>query len=340
MRPNIFDIATKELSQDAFITWLLKWANDDLKNVDSDLNECGKEFVRQLIKSKYSSFNEEINTVTAGRQWENIDVWAKINDKYLIIIEDKTNTLSHSNQLKRYKDDATRWCEKEKYEPPICIYLKIGNESNRSLKSVKNEEYSIFNRVDFLDLLTKFKEKITNNIFVDFCERLEKLERKNHEYKNNPIKDWKPRSNEWQGFFQYLEKEELIVDWNYVNNVSGGFWNATLTNWKKWGEIIFYVQLEEDKVCFKIEVKKSDNANPSSVRNRMSQKVISLSKEKELKLKKPKRFGKGTYMTIAIIESKDWLGEIEQTVDLNHIENKLTEIKTFFDSIIQEQPLF
>ena len=31
MRPNIFDIATKELNQDAFITWLLKFADNKYK---------------------------------------------------------------------------------------------------------------------------------------------------------------------------------------------------------------------------------------------------------------------------------------------------------------------
>lgn len=30
-KPNLFSIATKELSQDAFITWLLQWADDKYK---------------------------------------------------------------------------------------------------------------------------------------------------------------------------------------------------------------------------------------------------------------------------------------------------------------------
>jgi len=33
MKPNIFDIATKELSQDAFITWLLAFADNDNQKV-------------------------------------------------------------------------------------------------------------------------------------------------------------------------------------------------------------------------------------------------------------------------------------------------------------------
>ena len=34
MKPNIFDIATKELSQDAFITWLLAFADNDNQQYD------------------------------------------------------------------------------------------------------------------------------------------------------------------------------------------------------------------------------------------------------------------------------------------------------------------
>ena len=97
-RPNIFEIATKELSQDAFITWLLKWADDSCKNLDEDLHQCGKEFVSILIKNQYPNFSEFINKVEAGRQWENIDVWAEVNDKYFIIIEDKINSSEHSDQ--------------------------------------------------------------------------------------------------------------------------------------------------------------------------------------------------------------------------------------------------
>ena len=123
-KPNIFEIATKELSQDAFITWLLKWADDSCKNLDEDLHQCGKEFVSTLIKKQNPNFSESINKVEAGRQWENIDVWAEVNDKYFIIIEDKINSSEHSDQLKRYKEIAEKWCQENNKEKPICIYLK------------------------------------------------------------------------------------------------------------------------------------------------------------------------------------------------------------------------
>ena len=150
MKPNIFDIATKELSQDAFITWLLAFADNDNQQYDKELNLCAKEFVSMLIKKQIPNFNDPILTVEAGRQWENIDVWAEVNGKYLIIIEDKTISSEHSNQLERYKGIAEKWCSENKYETPICIYLKTGNESLSIFNAIKDKGYAIFDRTDFI----------------------------------------------------------------------------------------------------------------------------------------------------------------------------------------------
>jgi hypothetical protein len=89
MKPNIFKIATKELSQDGFFTWLLQWADSSNKIHNIELCSCAKEFVKKLI-CKQVSYNIEISKVKAGRQWDNIDIWAEVNDEILIIIEDKT----------------------------------------------------------------------------------------------------------------------------------------------------------------------------------------------------------------------------------------------------------
>ena len=37
------------------------------------LNKCAKEFVYELIKTKYPSFDEQIKDVEAERQWGHID---------------------------------------------------------------------------------------------------------------------------------------------------------------------------------------------------------------------------------------------------------------------------
>ncbi len=336
MRPNIFEIATKELNQDAFITWLLQFADSKYKTTDELLNECGKSFVYQLIRKQLPTFDQPILKVNAGRQWENIDVWAEINDKYLIIIEDKTYTSHHSNQLTRYKTTAEQWCIKNNYEKPICIYLKTGNESQSSLNAIVNEGFAVFNRVDFINLLEQFKTT-QNNIFLDFLERLTRIEKSNNEFEFKNIGEW--NGADWQGFFQFLEKEISIVNWNYVNNPNGGFWNAVL-NWEYWDIYPAYIQIEQGKLCFKIstdpdELEMPENVTRGDIRNKLHNLIISKSKELGFpNIRRPDRFGNGKYMTVAIVDREYWLGADSSKVDKKAVANLLTSYKNFLKQII------
>lgn len=337
MRPNIFDIATKELNQDAFITWLLQFADDKYQSADPLLNKCGKAFVTQLIQKQIPGFNEPITKVEAGRQWENIDVWAEINDKYLIIIEDKTYTSHHSNQLQRYKENSEKWCVNNNYEKPICIYLKTGNESQSSLNHIQQQGFSIFSRLDFINLLNQFRET-SNNIFTDFYERLTRIEKSNNEFENKPIKEW--NGNDWQGFFQFLEKQIQIVNWHYVNNPSGGFWNAVL-NWDYWGDYPAYLQLEQGKLCFKIstdpdEVEVPENLTRAEIRKQLHNLILTKASEFGLKhIRRPDRFGNGNYMTVAIVDRENWLGADNDRLDKETVVKTLTDYLTFLRDIIK-----
>lgn len=337
MRPNIFDIATKELNQDAFITWLLQFADDKYQSADQLLNKCGKTFITQLIQKQIPNFNEPITKVEAGRQWENIDVWAEINDKYLIIIEDKTYTSHHSNQLQRYKENSEKWCINNNYEKPICIYLKTGNESQSSLNHIQQQGFSIFSRLDFINLLNQFREA-SNNIFTDFYERLTRIEKSNNEFENKPIKEW--NGNDWQGFFQFLEKQIQIVNWHYVNNPSGGFWNAVL-NWDYWDNYPAYLQLEQGKLCFKIstdpdEVEVPENLTRAEIRNQLHNLILTKASEFGLKhIRRPDRFGNGNYMTVAIVDRENWLGADNDRLDKETVVKTLTDYLTFLRDIIK-----
>jgi len=102
-KPNLFEIATSELSQDAFITWLLQWADKKYSQVDENLHSCAVSFVQALLNQTTDYKVEEIE---AGRQWNNIDVWAEVNNEYFIVIEDKKGTKEHSDQSKRYAEIA------------------------------------------------------------------------------------------------------------------------------------------------------------------------------------------------------------------------------------------
>jgi hypothetical protein len=331
MKPNIFEISTKELSQDAFITWLIQWSEKDNKNYDEILYTCAVEFVKTLIKKEFPDFNEEIDLIRAGRQWENIDVWAEVNNKYLIIIEDKTFSNEHSNQLNRYKKTSEDWCESQnpKYFKPICIYLKTGNESNGVLSNVSDQGFHIIVRKDLIDFFQPYK--VSNDIMKDFISRLNKLEQLNNQWNDKILRNWE--YNDWQGFFKYIEENSnLIIRWFYVQNPSGGFWCALLS-WDDWGDYPVYMQIEEKKLCIKVstdDIELPENTSRSDVRNKVSQDILIASSKKGLSaIRKPDRFGTGRYMTVAIIDSENWLGNEDSYINPENAISNIKKYKSF-----------
>jgi hypothetical protein len=339
MKPNIFDFATKELSQDAFLTWLLNYAAPKNAEYDNKLHLCAQQLITELISTQIENFSDTITNVEAGRQWNNIDVWVEVNKTYFIIVEDKTNTKHHSNQLTRYKEIASQWCLENGYKPPICIYIKTGNESLHTLNTVKDEGYCIYNRKHLLKLLNSHPE-VTNEIFIDFKERLIRLESENHQFLTKEIGKW--NGSDWQGFFQYVEKEMRIVGWGYVNNPAGGFWNATL-NWDYWDDLYpVYVQLEEGKLCFKMSTDPNEpvvmppNISRGEIRNQLHSLIMEKAKDAGLKhVRKPNRFGNGNYMTVAVVDKENWLGSNESIIDKVRVIETLTFYRKFLKQSIK-----
>lgn len=335
-RPNIFEIAIKELSQDAFITWLLMWADDSYKDTDEDLHQCGKEFVSTLIKNQYPNFSESINKVEAGRQWKKIDVWAKVNDKYLIIIEDKINSREHSKQLEKYKEIAEKWCQENNKEKPICIYLKTGNECKASLEKIEEEKekgkkYHIFSRKDFINLLNKF-EQIKNNIFVDFRERMLQIDNLTNGYKDKQISKWE--GYEWQGFYMAIEDKVKHIEWGYRNTVARGFWSFWLT-WEKVGDVSIYSQIEQGRLCFKIKTESEKSKNWNEIRDEFYELISAKGKKYGCEcIKKPKRKGNGPSMNYAIVEQKDWLGE--GVIDVDKAVENLNQYLRILREFVEE----
>jgi hypothetical protein len=334
-KPNIFNIATKELSQDAFITWLLRWGSKENEVRNKKLHKCGVEFATKLIKKQYKDFNDDIIFVNADRHWDDIDIWADVNNKYMIIIEDKTNSKEHSDQLSKYKMNAKKWCKKNNYEL-ICIYLKTGNESKKSLNVVMKKGYSIFSRKDFLELLYNYN--IENDIYTDFKERLITIEKINNAWDKKLFQEW--NGNDWQGFFQYLDEKMDIVDWGYVNNQSGGFWNAVI-NWEYYDIYPLYLQTEQEKLCFKISTDPEELDMPkgvtrSKIRNEISEFIINNAKKYGYsEIERPYHFGSGKYMTVAIVNGINWIGDPEKIVNKEIIINNVNKYIIFLNKILE-----
>lgn len=95
---NLFDYATKELSQDAFLRWF----------IENDYNGSGRKLLGILANVNPS----EISNIKTWAQSEHIDICVDFNvgsEPHVLIIEDKVNTGEHSNQLERYMKSVQKW---------------------------------------------------------------------------------------------------------------------------------------------------------------------------------------------------------------------------------------
>ena len=302
MKPNVFTWATKELSQDAFICWLASWSEKSLENTDSCLHAVANQFIQHCFNLHGLSIEaSSISKIEVRKQYYNIDIIIIINDKYAIIIEDKLNTSEHSDQLNRYK----RLLMEENYNILIPIYYKPFEQSDISI--VVKSGYKHFKRRDMISIL---EDSVKSSDFAAmYYENLKQIDRALDSYLCLSCDQWK--SDSWKGFFSRLSNEFGDAGWNWVNNPAGGFMGFWW-HWYEGDDCSQYLQLEEQKLCFKIWVKNDDER--SELRQVWHEKVMAASKSSKIKVRKPDRFGSGQYMTVAIFDD-DYRAFIGSTID-------------------------
>ena len=247
-RPNIFDYATKELSQDAVICLLIKYSG--YKGTEGTAERrLGTKFVKALIgKHKEEGYElDNIDKVEVYRQDNHIDVLAHINDNHVLLIEDKLGPSPYYDvlvaQLNKYweavviEGNSTNLRRDISEDKVSAIFLNTGNISNGQKRYVEEQtEFKVFSRKDFLEVLNSYHDyQGANSLIIDFRHHLERLEERTNSFKEkhkNKSQDWEETS--WQGLFMKLEKmlEERTScsgdwDWGDVNNPSTpfvGFW--------------------------------------------------------------------------------------------------------------------
>ena len=167
--PNIFSYATKELSQDAFFSWLINWDSPEYKK--NKLHECAVKFINILLPEDKQI--DIVSSVKTWQQWKHIDIWITVNEKIAIVIEDKINTSEHNNQLGTYESVARSWCEQHDCECYF-VFLKTGfiKQVKENYLRENHNDWKIVGRKEILKIVNIFKETVDNNIFIDYVENL------------------------------------------------------------------------------------------------------------------------------------------------------------------------
>lgn len=157
--PNIFDYATSELSQDAFICYMLNFPP-----------------AAKLFLEKCKIENE--NILDIEHQHKHIDILVKTDNHYLII-EDKTGTGEHDDQINRYCDATLKNKNLDKNKSIHVCYVKTDYLSDQEEKDIKkrmkekhpNIPVSVICLGDLLECVKKFS---SNPIAKQWNELFEK----------------------------------------------------------------------------------------------------------------------------------------------------------------------
>ncbi len=312
-KPNLFHYATKELSQDAIICWLIKWSEHD---GSSRLAQLGRQFVESLLNHKRDGPGVTLkgsSRVEIYQQQKNIDVLARIDGKHILLIEDKINGGPQGDPMKGYLEAVLSGRTKlgsVSKEDLFPIYLKTGNHSLETERWIEDDlKYKVFNRINFLlSVLNNYDGN--NAILLDFRDHLVSIEDQTQSFRTWKRTDCAHDRNwyAWQGLYRELESRLFGANsdrpwrgWGHVNNQAGGFMGFW---WRPAGpdDSPCTLQLEYEKLCFKVNAWGHSSEGKKELKWYWNEQITNQDK----RVIKPPVMRQGNTMTVAIHED-GWL---------------------------------
>lgn len=178
-RPNLFQFATGELSQDAFICWSLAWGQ---QSEDEVMQQYGLSLLNAMLETHQYNVQdlERITIIDVKNQVSSIDVLVKFKldeQEFELIIEDKTNTMMHSNQIKRYFD------QRMKQSPDkviLGIYYKtcfIFDDEEINLEELRKNNYPVksFDKEKILQSMSQYLNTTDSDVFHDYYDYIKRM---------------------------------------------------------------------------------------------------------------------------------------------------------------------
>ena len=213
---NLFRFATRELSQDAFLRWFFESANEDetFKPIVAD-------FIRYFTKNQKNERpvidleTKDIIKIKTYAQINKIDVSVdifskKFNGHKTIVIEDKTESNVHNNQLEVYNNSIKNW----RYEAGSSddnvykVFYKTSTIGEDERKRVKDSKWTWFDLQQIHSFFIKYKNKTDSHVLNDYIDHLTELITQSEN-------DKLPSEHnilEWKAFFERTLKPALEND--------------------------------------------------------------------------------------------------------------------------------
>ena len=314
MRNNLFNYATSELSQDAFICYLISFAFDDI-TADPVLKECAKKLLHLFV---HEIQHETVRLLDIERQVNHIDVLITAEDRgttYKIIVEDKTFTSEHDDQLVRYRDSLSAEAGAAGYDVRGVFY-KTGFQCD--LSAVEKAGYVIVGREAMLQFLQPFAKRSQNQIVSEYYSYWKAFQDETDAFRGKPLSEWS-----WMqvnGFYDgikaspFAQQRGFWLGYGYVANRSGGFyglWTGSYANAVEVGEKRYelYLQMETTTgtpttslICLKLSC--PDDSTSEEIRAARNKIIYDgdAYRPAQYRFKRPNRLVLGKHMTIGVFD--------------------------------------
>lgn len=158
--PNLFRFATKELSQDAVISYWLAWADKSYEKSNPYLHRKGTQLLHSLFNKGGIEVPEHDQIKISNQNCQTdilVELYLRAKLVFVLIIEDKIHAYEHSNQLIKYQETIQK---KLKIEPDkiLGIFLKTGFQDTYSDLGVF-KPFLLFDVLELLESDKDLKEK-------------------------------------------------------------------------------------------------------------------------------------------------------------------------------------
>ena len=249
---NLFEYATKELSQDAFLRWLFE-NYEDFKEDQIVI----KRLLGLFSNEDYS--DKELTIIDTYAQYKSvIDVairYRVAGKEHLLVMENKTQSYIHSDQLDRYYkliESEDKSCKKH-----YCYFKANRLDYNLSKKDHEDLDYlnkhKEWNKVTLKDIYEVVKEhKSSNFLFYQWIDHITMLYEMYYELKH--YKSWDIRA--YQIFLNTELKENFKEEngwiWYGDNFFSQGnclyFWATRKSDEEDYIELQMQYRLKEKDI--------------------------------------------------------------------------------------------
>ena len=195
---NLFDFATKELSQDAFLRWLIESADD------SAVSAVSKKFLGWLTGMK-----GEVRVARTEAQWHRVDIVAELDcsgRKVLLAIEDKVGSGEH-NQLQNYNRKLEEWKRQNRNAGLVKVFYKTSFLENSEKTRVEKAGWTIFDLGEIARFFTPFISFSTSEIVRSYAAHVIQRHKDSTEVSSLPMKEWNLLN--FQTWFRKRSRDEI-----------------------------------------------------------------------------------------------------------------------------------